>query len=394
MLREIKRTMEFEQLASAMAAASGAKDEFLAVLSHELRTPLTPILGWARMLKQGDTSKIARAAEVIERNALLQIRLVDDLLELTRVARGSVILDVRSCDVDGAVDAAIESFADFARQKGVAIEVVSADRPLTIAADPHRLQQILRNVLSNALKFTPQGGRVTVTAAAIAGAAMIRTRDTGEGIAADFLPAVFDMFRQQDSGTRRSHEGLGIGLALVKRLTEMQGGRVTVASKGPGRGTEVTIEFPLSAGGHPDSIPRKPVLRARDALRGLRILLVEDMDDAREATQLLLEEFGADVVVARDGLDALDALEHTAPDVVLCDLRMPRMDGFEFIEALQDLPGRQSPPVIAVSGLASSADHLRTQTAGFKEHLDKPFDEARLLAVIAAVVDHQEKREP
>jgi signal transduction histidine kinase/CheY-like chemotaxis protein len=384
-LREIHRTQQYERAAAELTAAAAAKDEFLAILSHELRTPLTPILGWARMLKHGDSSKIAHAAEVIERNALLQVRLVEDLLELTRVTRGKVALDIRSCDVGDAIQTAVDAFAELAHQKGIELTIVPSARPLTIESDVNRLQQIVRNVLSNALKFTPGGGRVTVTLAADNGSAVVRIQDTGEGIAPEFLPFVFDIFQQQERGTRRAHDGLGIGLALVKRLTELLGGQVAIASGGEGRGTEVTVRFPLT-GAAADAPDAPPVVRVLRALHGLLILVVQDVDDSREALRLTLEHLGAEVMVAKDGLDALDVLERADADVVLCDLRMPRMDGFEFIRALRVEPDRKRPPVIAVSGLASSADHLRTKQAGFGGHLNKPLDDSSLLGAIGAVV--------
>jgi signal transduction histidine kinase/ActR/RegA family two-component response regulator len=391
LLHEIQRTSEYEQAATELTAAAAAKDEFLAVLSHELRTPLTPILGWARILKLGDASKVARAADAIERNATLQMRLVDDLLDLTHVARGNVALDLRPCDVGDAIRAAQEAFADLANQKGITLTSALAVRAVIIDADPSRLQQIFRNVLSNAIKFTPRGGRVTVTLVAEGGSAVVRIHDTGEGISPEFLPLVFDIFQQQEHSTRRTHEGLGIGLALVKRLTELHGGRVTMASAGANRGTDVTIRLPLLSGLRSAALQPSPAVDVAGALDGLRVLLVDDVGDARETTQVMLERLGAEVFVARDGFEALAMVERASPDVVLYDLRMPRMDGFEFIEALHLEPGGESPPVIAVSGQASSADHRRTQRAGFEGHLDKPFDDAALLAVVGAVVPHRRR---
>jgi len=386
-LREGHRTRQFEAAAAALTAAGEAKDEFLAVLSHELRTPLTPILSWAWILKQGDPSKVARAAEVIERNALLQAGLVEDLLELTHVTRGLVSLHMTVCDVREAIGVAREAFVEPAARKGIALEIVDdADHPLLVHADANRLQQVFRNVLSNALKFTPAAGRVTVTVTEEAESVVVTVRDTGDGIAPEFLPFVFGMFRQQEHGTRRKHAGLGIGLALVKALTDLQGGSVSITSEGAGRGTAVRMQFPLIGELEFTASMPTPTHRLPVTLQGLSILIVEDMEDASEATRAILAQFGANVLVAKDGREALDMVEHGAPDLVLCDLRMPNMDGFEFIRALHLKPGGKCPPVIAVSGLARSTDHLRTQAAGFDGHLDKPFDQMQLLAAIGAVI--------
>jgi signal transduction histidine kinase len=391
-LRENYRTRLYEETAAELTAAAAAKDEFLAVLSHELRTPLTPILGWARMLRQADPANVARAAEVIERNALLQVRLVEDLLELTRVAHGKVTLDMKICDLRDAIRAAREAFGESALQKGVALDIVPVDGASLVKADPNRLQQVIRNVLSNAVKFTPAGGRVTVALKEEGGSAVVTILDTGEGISAEFLPLVFDMFRQQEHGLHRTHDGLGIGLALVRALTELQGGQVTVASEGPGRGTGVTMAFPLAADVELTA-PVGPDAGGRvRTLKGLTILVVENVDDARESTRVMLEHFGARVLVASNGREALAMVDRGRPDVVLCDLRMPHMDGFEFIKILHLRSRGRGLPVIAVSALASSADHVRTQAAGFDAHLDKPFDDVALLAAIGGAMVHRSGR--
>ena len=388
LLRETYRTHQYEQTAAELKAAAAAKDEFLAVLSHELRTPLTPILGWARILSDDSNgAPIMRAAQSIERNARLQLRLVDDLLELTRVARGKVTLDLKVQDLDDAVQTAVGEIQHVAQQQHVTLRRVAGDGSVPIRADADRLQQILRNVFSNAVKFTPPGGTIEALITRDGGYGVVRIRDNGQGIAAEFLPFVFDMFRQQEKGTTRGDTGLGIGLALVKRLTELQDGTVGVDSAGPGAGTEVTLRFPLV----PDSARAESVAKPQRqnslrALEGLRILVVEDNEDSRDAIQMMLEHVGAEVSLAGDGFEALAAVDRHDPDIVLCDLRMPRMDGFEFIRQVHALAEHVNLPVIAISGLASTDDRRRTTAAGFDRHISKPLDDVALAAAVSSVI--------
>jgi signal transduction histidine kinase/CheY-like chemotaxis protein len=383
-LRENHRTRQYEAAVAELRAASVTKDEFLAVLSHELRTPLTPILGWTRILKMGDAAQGARAADVIERNARLQLRLVEDLLELTRATRGKVVLDLKPRHIGAVIATAIEALAEPAQRKNIGVRFDGVPEQLVVVGDANRLQQVFRNVLDNAVKFTPEGGTIHVTVARDNDRVVVHVTDTGEGIGPAFLSSAFEMFRQQEEGTRRTHAGLGIGLAVVKRLTELHGGEVSIHSEGIDRGTDVTIALPLAN----DVIPQhhEPFTRIpRPELKGLRLLVVDDLDDARETTTAILERFGAEVLTARDGLEAIDVVRHSQIDLVLCDLRMPRMDGYEFLLQLHEIVDA-APPVIAVSGLASSADHRRTEAAGFATHLDKPFDDIGLLAAVGAVI--------
>ena len=381
------RTGQYEETAARLTTAIAAQDEFLAVLSHELRSPLTPILGWARFLQvEREPLAVRRAAQVIERNALLQLTLVDDLLELNRTTRGTAVLDLKVHCLDEAVASALDAMAETASVAGVALHVRNDDEPVCINADRDRLQQLLRNVLSNAVKFTPTGGSVHVAIEKSAAGAVVRVRDSGEGIAPEFLPFVFDMFRQQEQGARRAHGGLGVGLALVKRLVDAHSGSVRVDSAGAGRGTTVTMSFPLVV----DTRSREDLVLPYPAggvqLDGVRALIVDDMEDMRDFMRATLEGFGAQVFSAGDGVEALAALTREGVHFVLCDLRMPRMDGYEFLRELERREGPRHVPVIAVSAFASSGDHLRTAAAGFEGHLDKPFADADLLAMVGTVL--------
>lgn len=386
LLRENDLRRHSEENAAQLTSLAEAKEEFLAVLSHELRNPLAPILTWASILKMHGDPEVVRAAEVMERNARLQTRLVDDLLELTRVTQGKLALNVELLSLSAPLLNAMESVADGAQRKRIAMQFSDVLEPLYIRADGDRLQQILRNVLFNAVKFTPEGGAVTITLTREGDDGVVRVCDTGEGIAPEFLPFVFEIFRQEEKGTRRRHGGLGIGLALVKQLTEAHGGTVSVASDGVGRGTLVTIRLPLVASTVQVPEPFQPHAGGLLMLDGLRILVVEDSADAREAMRVTLERFDARVLTANDGIEALEKILSDDVDLILCDLRMPRMDGFEFLRELLNLAGHPHPPVIAVSGFGSSADHLATQAAGFTGHVDKPFDTDRLLAAVGVAL--------
>ena len=383
LLRENLRTRQYEHAAEGLRNESEAKDRFLAVLSHELRNTLGPILIWAEMLKSGDADNLKRGLDVIERNARLQLHLVEDLLDLNRIRQGQVTLNIAEQRLWAILRSSIEAVQTDADQKGVAIEFTWAAKEVSVEGDGARLQQIFINILSNALKFTPRGGKVRIAVLGESESAVVKIRDNGDGIAPEFLPHAFEMFRQQENIGKRSHTGLGIGLAIVKSLVELHGGSVEMHSEGVGRGTEVIVRLPLGA-----PIPRIDSQKVprdhlqRSPLQDLTVLLVEDMKDSREATQLILKRLGAKVVTARNGREALRQIRKKPVNLILCDLWMPEMDGFEFIHELRLLLGETHPPVIAVSGLASDADHARTRAAGFESHLDKPFNEAALVAAV------------
>jgi signal transduction histidine kinase/ActR/RegA family two-component response regulator len=388
-LKEIQRTMQLEETAARLEQEMSAKDEFFAVLSHELRTPLTPILNWVDVLKRGgnDPGQQQRAMESIERNARLQVKLIDDLLDLNGIIHGKVVLDLSTNELTTVVHAAVDTISESASRKKVNVEVSVDPQPVYVEADAARLQQVFGNILSNAVKFTPPGGTIRVTVEGGTSEGTVRITDSGAGITGKFLPHVFDIFRQQEKGTRRTHAGLGIGLALVKQLVEMHGGSVEVASAGEGLGTDVTVRLPVQRLTSGAGVPGIPIRAHQStALDDLTILLIEDTEDTRAPMRELLEEYGAHVLEAANGSVALRMLAANRPDVVLCDLRMPIMDGFEFMRTLVRARGRDHPPVVALSGLASRRDRERTQAAGFEGHLSKPFAMDALVATVCAAL--------
>ena len=368
--------------------ADRRKDEFLAVLSHELRTPLAPLLTWVEVLRRApDTAHVRHAAEVIERNVRVQRALVNELLDLAAITRDKVALETQSIDLVELVRACTDTLRGEAERKSIRLAVELSEHHLTVKGDPNRLHQVFANLVSNAIKFTPSGGLVRVTLEREGGAAVARVRDTGEGISPAFLPHVFEIFKQQEEGTRREHGGLGIGLALAKRLTELHQGTIAATSQGPGRGTEFIVRLPLQDRIDDAETVAEPAPVAASEeqdrpLRDLSVLLVEDADDMREAMRTMLEELGARVVDAGNGEEALARLRPEETDVVLCDLRMPLMDGYEFVSLLRKDPERAHVPVVAVSGFASQESYSRTQDAGFDAYVTKPFEYATLVATL------------
>ena len=393
LLRANYRTWQFEEAADQLEAASAAKDEFMAVLSHELRTPLAPIVGWANVLKQSQNlDEVHRAAEVIERNAMAQSRMIEDLLDVSRIEHGKVKLDVERVELGALLRTVVETSAYDAATKAIRMECFDDGESLFVDGDFGRLQQIFRNILSNATKFTPGGGTIHVVQKREADHALVQILDTGVGIESAFLPYVFDIFRQQEQGTRREHQGLGIGLALVKKLTELHQGAVEISSDGRGRGTQVAVRLPLSLTHSEPDRTQAPAVAESSAsiLVGLCVLVVEDTADARESLRVLLELAGAEVSVARDGREALEVMRQAPPDIVLCDLRMPRMDGFEFMRALLRDPDTAHPPVIAISGLVSERDRQHTREAGFEAHLKKPVEMDAIINAVSAALTHRQ----
>jgi signal transduction histidine kinase/ActR/RegA family two-component response regulator len=378
-------------------AASRAKDEFLATLSHELRTPLTAILGYTGLLRMGGLApeRAERALDVIERNARAQAQLVNDLLDVSRIVAGKLALAPRPVRLHALVEAALDAARPAAEAKGLALHV--ALDPLADAAhgDPDRLQQVVWNLLSNAVKFTPPGGRVSVEVAHVpgpdGGLAELVVSDTGEGIAPDFLPHVFERFRQADGSSTRTHGGLGLGLAIVRHLVELHGGSVRAHSAGAGRGSTFTVQLPLRrAAARPAAEWAGPEAgaqraRARGGLEGLSVLLVEDEADAREALGAVLERGGARVTLAAGAQEARVLLGRGQPfDALVSDIGMPGEDGYALIRQVRAGPHAHL-PAVALTAFARAEDRTRALREGFTLHIAKPVEPLELVAAVASV---------
>lgn len=385
--------------------ANRLKDEFLATLSHELRTPLTAILMWTHMLRTAaDHTDIAHGLEVIERSAKAQTILIEDLLDVSRVINNKLRLESHPLEIVGVIDAAIDAVRPVAVAAGIDVVRAFGPSPCRGLADPERLQQIFSNLLSNAVKFTPKGGRVTVDFEQVDGKARIRVSDTGKGIRADFLPYIFERFRQGDSSTARAQGGLGIGLFVVRRLVELHGGRAWAESAGEGKGATFTVELPiLDAGVRPDP-PRLPAAADSEGppqppanglrLDGVRLVVVENEDDARECLTLALREYGAEVTAVGSAAAALAAIEQVVPDLLVCDVGMPGEDGYSLIRTVR-ARGREHGgqiPAAALTAYARSADRARALAAGFDAHLPKPVEPVELVSAIKnllrGAIDH------
>jgi len=385
------RLLAVEQQARAQAeAANRTKDEFLAVLSHELRTPLTSMLGWLRMLRTGrlDPAGVDRAYDVLERSTRLQAQIVEDLLDVSRIISGKMVLALSPVTLPTVIEAALESQRSAATAKRLSI-TTEIDPAARLVADAGRLQQVFMNLISNAVKFTPTGGRITIRAVAVGRSVEISVTDTGRGITADILPFVFEPFRQAEGAHSRQHTGLGLGLAIVRHLIELHGGTVSVASDGPDLGSTFTVTLPadIEAAATPSDTGELRDLRSAD-LRGLRVLVVEDEGDTREVLDMLLRESGADVEAVPDAEAAMHAMQSRPPDVLISDIGMPEMDGYDLIRQVRrlapDAGGRV--PAIALTAFAHGSDHREALRAGYDRHLAKPVDAVTLTRTVRDVL--------
>jgi CheY-like chemotaxis protein len=384
--------LEIEQAARQEAeAANRAKDEFVATLSHELRTPLSSIFGWTRMLQSGglDANTARRAVEVIERNARTQMQLIDDLLDTSRMVAGKLRLDVRPVDLRAVVEAAVDTIRPATQAKGVRIEGHTGERPVVVSGDPDRLQQVVWNLLSNAIRFTPAGGRIDVWLDEHQGQEQIRVVDTGSGIKPEFLPHVFERFRQADASSSRVHSGLGLGLALVRHLVELHGGAVVAESEGEGRGATFSVRLPRPS---PETAARPiPLDAAPDIvdpsrhLAGLHVLVVDDEADARDLARLAFEQAGARVSVASSAREALATMDRGRVDVLVSDIGMPGANGYVLLESVRGRGADAQVPAIALTAYARLEDRERALKAGFQLHVPKPIDPLRLVRAVALV---------
>jgi PAS domain S-box-containing protein len=410
-LRELAVSRE-EALASERAARGEAertsrmKDEFLATLSHELRTPLNAVLGWSQILlreHQGNAD-LAEGLGTIERNARAQTQIIEDLLEMSRIISGKVRLEVQRVDLAAVMQAAVETLRPTAETKGVRLQAVLDPHAGPVNGDPNRLQQIFWNLLSNAVKFTPRGGRVQVVLERVNSHVEASVTDSGEGIRPDFLPYVFDRFRQSDASTTRRHGGLGLGLAIVKQLCELHGGSVEARSQGAGQGATFIVRLPLMAL-HPENAsaePRRHPRSTHDAashhlcadIAGVKVLVVDDDPDARALLRRLLEDCDAVVTVAASVDEAVRRVETERPDVIASDIGMPGEDGYALIRRIRALPADRggATPAMALTAYARADDRVKVMMAGFQHHLAKPVDPSELIAMVASLTGRAGRR--
>jgi len=393
---ERRKALDREKEARLEAeAANRVKDEFLSTLSHELRTPLTAIIGWSNLLLDGEVplDKQRQAIGTIARNANSQCQLIDDLLEVSRIITGKIRLDFAQCELKPIIEAARESIRPTAEAKGVQLDAVLDPELGLIFGDSERLQQVVWNLLSNAVKFTPKGGTVRIEVQRGNSHASIKVKDSGLGIKAEFLPYVFDRFRQADGSTTRAHGGLGLGLAIVRHLVELHGGLVLAESAGEGKGSTFIVRLPLAASldnaaptqssGTAVSVIDTPGRTSQ--LDGIRVLMVDDEFDARELVATMLERCGAEVRAVGSAQQALDEVDGWRPNVLIADIGMPGEDGYSLIRKLRALPRDRGghTPAVALTAYARAEDRVRALSAGFQVHLSKPVDRGELANVVA-----------
>jgi signal transduction histidine kinase/ActR/RegA family two-component response regulator len=400
---EQRATDDLKQAIQRAEEASSLKDEFLATVSHELRTPLMAVLGWAHLLRSNNLDEAGqrRALETIERNARAQQQLIEDLLDVSRIITGKLRLDVRPVAPGIFIAAAVESVRPAADAKEIQLEIIS-DPISSISGDAGRLQQVVWNLLSNAIKFTPRGGQVRLELRRTGSQVEISVTDSGQGIRADFLPYVFERFRQADMKTTRAHGGLGLGLAIVRQLVELHGGTVAVMSEGEGKGATFVVKLPVlllqqnalagSQSNSPD-IETSASVDCADSLAGLKVLVVDDEADACELISSLLTRCGADVTAASSASEAFRLLKQVRPDVMVSDIGMPFEDGYELmrkVRALSEENGGKV-PAVALTAYARPEDRMRALRAGYQMHVSKPIELTELVTIVASLGNPMKK---
>ncbi len=399
---------EILQAKKVAEEATRAKDEFLAIVSHELRTPLTAMLGWARLLKSGklDEETVARALDTIERNAESQNQLIEDLLDFSRIISGKIRLDVGEVEMDSLAEAAINVVRPAADAKDIRLQAVLDPRAGRVSGDPERLQQVLWNLLTNAVKFTPKGGRVQVRVARVNSSVEITVSDTGQGITAEFLPYIFERFRQADNTTTRQHSGLGLGLAITRHIVELHGGTIRAVSPGEGQGSSFILRLPImivhnamlfsnlagqegsQQGGRPGSPSEATQPAELVRLDGATVLIVDDERDTRDLLVAVLTQSGAKVNAVATVTEALEVFKRERHDLLISDIEMPNQDGYSLIRSVRVLESGKDRriPAIALTAHARASDRLKALSAGYQLHMSKPVEPAELVVAIANLV--------
>jgi CheY-like chemotaxis protein len=385
---------EADQAREQAETANRAKDEFLAVVSHELRTPMNAVYGWARMLQMGqiDSATTPRALDAIVRNAHVQLQLIDDLLDVSRIISGKMRLDIRSVDIHRVLESALDAVRPAAEAKGLRLQTLIDPNAGPLNGDPDRLQQVVWNLLMNAVKFTPRDGRIQLSLQRVNSHLEIVVSDTGAGIRPDLLPVIFDRFKQGESGSTRTQGGLGIGLALVRHLVELHGGSVTAESEGEGKGAVFRVKLPLVAALVPTKEERvHPTARQLmtayhgPSLRGLRVLVVDDDPDALDLIATVLRRAEAETQLCSSASQALAALRSWKPHVLVSDIEMPGEDGYSLIRKVRELGGPEGGqiPAVALTAYGRPEDRVRSLSAGFSMHVAKPVDPVELGVIVA-----------
>lgn len=393
-LRDITQIKQAEaeraKLLEESQAANRAKDQFLAILSHELRTPLNPIVGWSQLLQTGTLSEaqMKKGADIIQRNAMLQSQLIEDILDISRIIRGKIELQGAPVKLSNIISNAIDTIKLSAQAKSIQINTDFSNHKDLVWGDSTRLQQVIWNLLTNAIKFTPNGGRVEINLTSVNNTVQVQIKDTGKGIEPEFLPHIFDYFRQAENVNTRAQGGLGLGLAIVRHLVELHGGTIGVDSPGVGQGATFTFALPVLNARNKSGSTNSPLPTTKN-LEGMKALVVDDDDSSRDLLIFVLENEGVTTKSAASAIEALRVIEQFQPDILVSDIAMPGMDGYELMQRVKELPTMQKeqPNAIALSAYASDTDRERSLASGFDCHINKPLDISNFLQILTQLLD-------